>query len=200
MIVTQQLCDMIRKYQVIDKSIWMNIHFNHVKELTPRVKLALHMLSNAGIPLGSQTVLLRGINDCANILKELFYTLTQNRVRPYYLYQADIVSGSEHFRTPVSCGLAIMEQLRCHIGGVNLPQFVVDSPGGHGKLALGPTYIISQSPEEIILRSYKGVILKYPEPPSYKPHNKQTCEYCKNAPKHNYKSVSDLFTKGNMEF
>lgn len=171
--VTQELCDMLKKYH----PIWINTHFNHPKELTTESKKALAMLANAGIPLGNQSVLLKGINDCTNIMKKLVHMLVLNRVRPYYIYQCDLSSGIEHFRTPVSKGIEIIESLRGHTSGYAVPTFVVDAPGGGGKIPVMPQYLISQSPSKIVLRNFEGVIAAYSQPTDYNDECK--CEYCK---------------------
>ncbi|WP_350343576.1 lysine 2,3-aminomutase [Proteinivorax tanatarense] len=170
--ITEDLCNMLKKYH----PIWLNTHFNHPKELTEESKEALKMLANAGIPLGNQSVLLKGINDCTNIMKELVHQLVKNRVRPYYIYQCDLSNGIEHFRTPVSKGIEIIEGLRGHTSGYAVPTFVVDAPGGGGKIPVMPQYLISQSPEKVVLRNFEGVISSYSQPTSYE--DKCQCEYC----------------------
>lgn len=174
--------------QRIDKSLvamlkqfhplWMNIHFNHAKEITPEVSRALTMLADAGIPLGAQTVLLAGINDCPNIMKDLLHKLVKNRVRPYYLYQCDLVAGAGHFRTPISKGIEIMEALRGHTSGYAIPTFVVDAPGGGGKIPVMPQYLISQAPGKSVLRNYEGFITTYTEPDTYQKHDPAACPSC----------------------
>ena len=119
--------------------LWMNVHFNHPKEITPEVSEALARLADAGIPLGCQTVLLAGVNDCPNVMKELLHKLVRSRVRPYSLYQCDLVAGAGHFRTPIAVGLEIMESLRGHTSGYAIPTFVIDAPGGGGRSPLCPT-------------------------------------------------------------
>ena len=136
--ITDDLVNMLKKYH----PVWINTHFNHPKELTPEVKIALDKMADAGIPLGNQSVLLKGVNDCVNIMKKLVKRLIQLRVRPYYLYQCDLSKGIEHFRTPVSKGIEIIEGLRGHISGIAVPTFVVDAPGGGGKIPVMPNYII----------------------------------------------------------
>ncbi len=158
--ITDDLCSMLKKYH----PIWVNTHFNHPKELTPEARAACEKLADAGIPLGNQTVLLRGINDCPHLMKELVHELVKVRVRPYYIYQCDIALGIDHFRTSVSRGIEIIEALRGHTSGFAVPTFVVDAPGGGGKIPVGPQYLISASPEKVILRNYEGVIAAYPEP------------------------------------
>jgi lysine 2,3-aminomutase len=163
--ITEDLVNMLKKYH----PIWLNTHFNHSKEMTPEAKKALALLADAGIPLGNQSVLLRGINDSVQIMKDLVHDLVRNRVRPYYIYQCDLSVGIEHFRTPVSKGIEIIEGLRGHTSGYAVPTFVVDAPGGGGKIPVMPNYVISQSPNKWILRNYEGVITTYTEPDSYSP-------------------------------
>lgn len=157
--ITEGLANMLKKYS----PIWMSIHFNHPKEITKRCKLACDMLSEAGIPLGSQTVLLKGINDRPYIMKKLVHELLQIRVRPYYIYQCDPVRGTQHFRTPVAAGINIIEKLRGHTSGYAVPTYVIDGPGGGGKIPVGPNYILSQAKGKYVLRNYKGKIYTYLE-------------------------------------
>jgi len=173
--ITKNLTDIIKKYH----PIWINTHFNHPKEITPEAKKAVEMLADAGVPLGNQTVLLAGINDCPNIMKKLMHELVKIRIRPYYIYQCDLSEGIGHFRTPVAKGLEIIESLRGHTSGYAVPTFVIDAPGGGGKIPVMPNYIVSQSADKIILRNYEGVITSYPEPENYQPHDKENCDYCK---------------------
>ena len=170
--ITPELCEMLKKYH----PIWLNTHFNHPNEFTPEAEAALARLANAGIPLGNQTVLLRGVNDCVHVMKKLMPELVRNRVRPYYIYQCDLSMGLEHFRTPVSKGIEIIENLRGHTSGYAVPTFVVDAPGGGGKTPVMPTYVISQSPNKVILRNFEGVITTYTEPREY--HEDCHCEAC----------------------
>ncbi|OLN26869.1 lysine 2,3-aminomutase [Desulfosporosinus metallidurans] len=158
--ITDHLIQVLQKYH----PIWINTHFNHPQELTVKARNALNRLANAGIPLGNQSVLLKGINDCPFIMKKLVHELVKCRVRPYYLYQCDLSSGIEHFRTSVGTGLEIIEMLRGHTSGFAVPTFVVDAPGGGGKIPLQPNYLISQSNDKVILRNYEGVISVYQEP------------------------------------
>ena len=175
--ITDKLVDMLKQYH----PVWLNTHFNHPNEITPESKAACERMANAGIPLGNQSVLLRGVNDCVNIMKRLVHGLVKMRVRPYYIYQCDLSMGLEHFRTPVSKGIEIIEGLRGHTSGYAVPTFVVDAPGGGGKTPVMPTYIISQSPGKIILRNFEGVITTYTEPNDYK--NECDCDDCRaNAP------------------
>lgn len=161
--VTPELCDILKKYH----PIWLNTHFNHPKEITPEAKQACEMLANAGVPLGNQSVLLRGVNDSVLVMKKLVHDLVMMRVRPYYIYICDLSMGLEHFRTPVSKGIEIIEGLRGHTSGYAVPTFVVDAPGGGGKTPVMPQYIISQSPNKVILRNFEGVITTYTEPDNY---------------------------------
>jgi lysine 2,3-aminomutase len=172
--ITENLCNILKKYH----PVWLNTHFNHPKELTPEAKQACEMLADAGVPLGNQSVILAGINDCPHVMKKLMHELVKVRVRPYYIYQCDLSEGIGHFRTPVSKGLEIIEYLRGHTSGYAVPTFVVDAPGGGGKIPLSPNYIISQSPSKTVLRNFEGVITSYPEPEHYQPHDTENCEYC----------------------
>jgi lysine 2,3-aminomutase len=164
--ITDEFCEMIRKYH----PLWINIHVNHPKEITQEVSRALEKLAYAGVPLGNQSVLLAGINDSVNIQRELVHKLVRNRVRPYYLYQCDLVEGAGHFRTTVSKGIEIIEGLRGHTSGYAVPTYVVDAPGGGGKIPVQPQYLISQSPGKVVLRNYEGYISTYAEPEDYDPH------------------------------
>ena len=161
--ITDDLCNMLKKYH----PIWVNTHFNHSNEITPEAKEACEKLANAGIPLGNQSVLLRGVNDDTEVMKKLVHELVKIRVRPYYIYQCDLSMGLEHFRTPVSKGIEIIENLRGHTSGFAVPTFVVDAPGGGGKIPIMPNYLLSQSPNKVILRNYEGVITTYTEPENY---------------------------------
>lgn len=158
--ITPELCQMIQKYH----PVWINTHFNHPKEITPESSKACELLANHGIPVGNQTVLLKGINDCPHVMKRLMQKLLKIRVRPYYIYQCDLSKGIGHFRTSVGKGIQIMENLRGHTSGLAVPQFVIDAPGGGGKIPVSPQYLISQSDQEIILRNYEGKIFVYTEP------------------------------------
>ncbi len=163
--VTDGLVDMLKKYH----PIWLNTHFNHPDEITPESVEACTKLINAGVPIGNQTVLLRGVNDCPQVMKELVLGLVKNRIRPYYIYQCDLSVGIEHFRTSVSRGIEIIENLRGHISGYAVPTYVVDAPGGGGKIPVMPQYLISQSPGKVVLRNFEGVIATYTQPLDYKP-------------------------------
>ncbi len=174
--VTQELCDMLGKYH----PLWLNIHVNHPSEISAELEAATDRLSRVGIQLGNQSVLLAGINDCVHIQRELVQKLVRIRVRPYYLYQCDLVEGAGHFRTPVAKGIEIMEGLRGHTSGYAIPQFVVDAPGGGGKIPVMPNYQISMSDHKVILRNYEGYIATYEEPIEYTPHDPRTCKACLN--------------------
>ena len=174
--ITDDLCNMLKKYH----PIWVNTHFNHPNEITPEATEACAKLANAGIPLGNQSVLLRGVNDCVHVMKTLVQGLVKIRVRPYYIYQCDLSMGLEHFRTPVSKGIEIIENLRGHTSGYAVPTFVVDAPGGGGKTPVMPTYVISQSPNKVILRNFEGVITTYTEPTDYV--EECQCEKCRQHP------------------
>jgi len=157
--VTPKLCKMLRKYH----PIYVNTHFNHPWEITPEAKRACEMLADAGIPIGNQSVLMKGVNDDAAVMLELVRKLLAMRVRPYYLYQADVTRGTNYFRTPVSKGLEIMDNLRGHTSGLAIPYYVIDAPGGGGKIPLLPQYVIGRAGKNIILRNYKYEIFTYPD-------------------------------------
>ena len=161
--ITDDLVNMIKKYH----PVWVNTHFNHPNEITPESTEACGRLADAGIPLGNQSVLLRGINDCSHVMKKLVTGLVKIRVRPYYIYICDQSMGISHFRTPVSKGIEIIENLRGHVSGYAVPTFVVDAPGGGGKIPIMPTYLISQSPGRVVVRNYEGVISTYAQPTDY---------------------------------
>jgi lysine 2,3-aminomutase len=158
--ITPELCALLKKYH----PIWLNTHFNHPKEITSESSKACEMLSDAGVPLGNQSVLLRGINDSPYIMTELVHRLVEIRVRPYYIYQCDLSHGIGHFRTSIRKGIAIMEALIGNTSGFCVPVFVVDAPGGGGKIRVMPQYNISESDRVYVLRNYEGVITTYHEP------------------------------------
>jgi lysine 2,3-aminomutase len=158
--VTTELVSMLKKYS----PLWMSIHFSHPKEITKRVTFACDLLVDSGIPLGSQTVLLKGINDTPEVMKRLMHSLLKIRVRPYYIYQCDPIYGSKHFRTPVSVGLEIIRQLRGFTSGYAVPTFVIDAPGGGGKIPMNPDYLISHENNKYILRNYAGRQFVYHDP------------------------------------
>ncbi|MDZ7318906.1 MAG: lysine 2,3-aminomutase [candidate division KSB1 bacterium] len=175
--ITDTMVATLRKYH----PLWINIHINHPKEFTPEVRAGLAKLADAGIPLGAQTVLMAGINDCVNTMKALVHECVRNRVRPYYLYQCDLSQGIGHFRTPVSVGLSIIEGLRGHTTGFAIPTFVIDAPGGGGKVPIMPNYFISMNDRKVIVRNFEGVITTYSEPPQYDRHQSDNCDYCRRA-------------------
>lgn len=155
--ITDDLCQIL-------KGCWLSLHFTHPDECTPECRDACIKLSDAGIPLGSQTVLLKGVNDSVDTLKSLFHKLLQMRVRPYYLYQCDPITGSSHFRTSVQTGIDMIEGLRGHTSGYAVPQYVIDCPDGGGKLTLQPNYQIGREGDDLILRNFKNEIFYYPDP------------------------------------
>ena len=165
--ITDDLVNMLKKYH----PIWLNTHFNHPSEITAEATAACAKLADAGIPLGNQSVLLRGINDDSSTMKSLVHALVKIRVRPYYIYQCDLSMGLNHFRTTVAKGIEIIENLRGHTSGYAVPTFVVDAPGGGGKIPVMPTYLISQGAGKVILRNFEGVITTYTEPNDYNPIN-----------------------------
>jgi len=173
--ITDGLLKVLKKHS----PIWINTHFNHPREVTNSSRQALAKLADAGIPLGNQTVLLSGVNDCPRIMKSLFQKLAANRVRPYYLYQCDLSEGLNHFRTPIGKGIEILESLIGHTSGFCVPTYVIDAPGGGGKIPLMPNYLISWSTNKVVLRNYEGVIATYKEPDSYEPqYCKRNCKSC----------------------
>jgi len=190
--ITPELVNMLSKYH----PIWLNTHFNHPNEITEEAKEACARLANAGVPLGNQSVLLRGINDCMHVMKELVNQLVRIRVRPYYIYQCDLSMGLEHFRTPVSKGIEIIEGLRGHTSGYCVPTFVVDAPGGGGKTPVMPNYVISQSHNKVILRNFEGVITTYEEPTNYVPGC--NCEVCSGEKKVKKVGVAGLLNGQQM--
>ena len=161
--ITPELYDMLKKYH----PLYLNTHFNHPREITPESKKACEMLADAGISLGNQTVLLRGVNDDAAVMKKLMQKLLTIRVRPYYIYQADLVTGTEHFRTSFQKGLEIIDALRGHTSGLAVPHYVIDAPGGGGKIAIIPDPVVSFDENEIVLKNYEGKIYRYPLAISY---------------------------------
>jgi len=158
--ITEDLIKMLKKYS----PIWMSIHFNLADEITERVKRACNMIADSGIPMGSQTVLLKGINDDPKVMKNLMHELLKIRVRPYYIYQCDPILGSKHFRTPVSTGINIIEQLRGHTTGYAIPTYVIDGPGGGGKIPVNPDYIVKKDGNKYVLRNYAGKKFTYYDP------------------------------------
>jgi len=190
--ITKELVSMLKKYH----PIWLNTHFNHPNEITQEAKFACTRLANAGVPLGNQTVLLRGVNDCTHIMMELVHELVKIRVRPYYIYQCDLSMGLEHFRTSVSKGIEIIEGLRGHTSGLCVPTFVVDAPGGGGKIPVMPNYIISQSPEKVVLRNFEGVITTYEQPTNYTTNC--NCDLCVGKKKIHRVGVAGLLNNEKM--
>jgi len=172
--VTPELCELLKKHH----PIWLNTHFNHPKEVTPESKTAVEMLADAGVPVGNQSVLLKGVNDCPTIMKRLVQMLVKMRCRPYYYYQCDMSKGIEHFRTSVAKGIEIQEALRGHTSGFSVPTFIVDAPGGGGKIPVAPSYLISMSDKRIILRNYEGGTFQYPEPKDRVSTCPPTCRLC----------------------
>jgi len=158
--ITPQLCRVLRKFH----PLWMSLHFVHPDECTPESQRACNRLADAGIPLGSQTVLLQGVNDNVETMKELVHRLLLMRVRPYYLYQCDPISGSAHFRTSVAKGLEIIEGLRGHTTGYAVPNYVIDAPGGGGKIPLQPNYVVGREGDDLLLRNYENKVFRYPDP------------------------------------
>jgi lysine 2,3-aminomutase len=165
--VTDELCDMLQKYH----PLWLNIHVNHPNEITAELAAACDKLTRAGIPLGNQAVLLAGVNDNVHIQRQLVQDLVRIRVRPYYLYQCDLVEGAGHFRTPIAKGIEIMEGLRGHTSGYAVPMYIIDAPGGGGKIPVMPNYLISMSDHKVVLRNYEGYITTYEEPTDYRPED-----------------------------
>lgn len=163
--ITSELTEMLQKYH----PLWMNIHVNHSNEITAELAEACDRLTRAGIPLGNQSVLLAGVNDNVHVQRQLVHDLVRIRVRPYYLYQCDLVEGAGHFRTPVAKGIEIMEGLRGHTSGYAVPTYVIDAPGGGGKIPVGPNYLLSMSDHKVILRNFEGFITTYEEPLDYDP-------------------------------
>ncbi len=174
--ITPELVERLKKHH----PLWINTHFNHPREITTSSKEALRKLADAGIPLGNQSVLLAGVNDCPRIMKSLVHKLVDNRVRPYYLYQCDLSEGLSHFRTPIGKGIEIMESLRGHTSGFAVPTYVIDAPGGGGKIPMNPNYLISLSTNTVVLRDYEGVITTYQEPEKYEAHFcNRKCDDCR---------------------
>jgi len=172
--VTDELTDMLQRFH----PLWMNIHVNHPNEISQELAIAADKLTRAGIPLGNQSVLLAGVNDCVHVQRKLVQDLVRIRVRPYYLYQCDLVEGAGHFRTPVSKGIEIIEGLRGHTSGFSVPTFVVDAPGGGGKTPFQPNYLLSTSDHRVVMRNYEGFITTYEEPQVYEAHDPAKCKFC----------------------
>ncbi len=173
--ITEGLVEILKKHH----PLWINTHFNHPREITTSARQALALLADAGIPLGNQSVLLAGVNDCPRIMRNLVHKLVANRVRPYYIYQCDLSEGLSHFRTPVGKGIEILESLIGHTSGFCVPTYVIDAPGGGGKIPVMPNYLISWSTHKVILRNYEGVITTYQEPDTYEAHFcNRKCDMC----------------------
>jgi len=172
--IDAELVSMLQRFH----PLWMNIHVNHAREMTPETVRACGLLADAGIPLGCQSVLLAGVNDCPHVMMDLVHVLVKARVRPYYLYQCDLVAGAGHFRTSASTGIEIIEALRGHTSGFAVPTFVIDAPGGGGKVPVMPQYVISQSDKRMVVRNFEGMITAYTEPDDYKPHDPSRCPAC----------------------
>jgi lysine 2,3-aminomutase len=167
--VDDALCAMLRRYH----PIYVNTHFNHPKELTPLARAACERLADAGIPLGNQTVLLRGVNSSVRVMRRLFTDLLKVRVRPYYLFQGDVAAGTSHLRTSVETGIEIMQNLRGWVSGLAVPHLVIDTPGGMGKVNIGPDYVVARGRDKWTLRNYEGRLVDYPQPRDTDP----TCPY-----------------------
>jgi len=172
--ITPALCRMLKKFH----PLWMSLHFTHPSELTPATRRACERLADAGIPLGSQTVLLKGINDDVSVMTALFHGLLTMRVRPYYLYQCDPISGSAHLRTRVAKGLEIIEGLRGHTTGYAVPTYVIDAPGGGGKIPLLPDYFQGREGPDVVLRNFERQTYRYPDTPA------ERAGSCLSAPTH----------------
>jgi lysine 2,3-aminomutase len=172
--ITPQLCAMLKKYH----PLFISIHTNHPRELTTEVREALGRLADAGVPMGNQSVLLKHVNDDVDTLKALTHKLLMCRVRPYYLYQCDLITGSWHLRTSVRRGLEIMEKLRGHTTGYAVPQYVIDAPGGGGKVPINPGYVLSHNNDRVVIRNFEGRVFEYPEVNDGTPAaaSKRTCE------------------------
>lgn len=158
--ITPEFCRMLQQFH----PLWMSVHVNHPRELTSEVRTALGRLADHGIPLGNQSVLLAGVNDSVEVMKTLVHKLLQCRVRPYYLYQCDLIRGTSHLRTSVAKGIEIIEGLRGHTSGYAVPQYVIDAPGGGGKVPINPGYVLYHDEEKAVIRNYEGKIFEYPEP------------------------------------
>ena len=173
--ITESLTAILARHQ----PLWINVHVNHPNELVPEVNAAYGRLADAGIPLGAQTVLMAGVNDCPQLMLKLVRELVRQRIRPYYLYQCDLVRGAGHFRTRVATGMEIIEALRGHTSGYAVPTFVVDVPDGGGKVPIAPNYLISQGGQRVVLRNFEGFIGSYVEPTQVAAHDPSRCRYCR---------------------
>ena len=190
--ITPELCAMLKKYH----PLWINLHFNHPKEITPEAVKACDMLADAGIPLGNQSVLLAGVNDCVHVMRELVRKLLTIRVRPYYIYQCDLSLGLSHFRTDVAKGLEIIEGLQGHTTGFAVPTLVIDAPGGGGKIPIIPNHIVSQGYHRYVLRNFEGRLTTYTEPDHYVPNCH--CPVCRKEREDKMKGVVNLATGEQM--
>lgn len=157
--ITPALCDMLKRFH----PLFISVHVNHPRELTTEVRIALGRLADAGIPLGNQSVLLRNVNDDLTVMRALVQKLIMCRVKPYYLYQCDLIAGSAHLRASVRRGLQIMQGLRGHTSGYAVPQYVIDAPGGGGKVPINPEYVLSRNADRVVFRNYEGKVFEYPE-------------------------------------
>lgn len=181
--ITPELCNMLKKYH----PLWVNVQFNHPNEITEESTAACARLADAGIPLGNQSVLLNGVNDCVHIMRKLVRKLVQIRVRPYYIYQCDLSLGLSHFRTSVAKGMEVMEGLQGHTTGFAVPMYVIDAPGGGGKIPIIPNHIVSQGHRKYILRNFEGRITTYVEPEDYAPECH--CDVCRKEREDKMKGV-----------
>lgn len=192
--ITTELTNLLQEFH----PLWINIHVNHPNEITAELAEACDKLSRAGIPLGNQSVLLAGVNDDPYLMRRLVQDLVRIRVRPYYIYQCDLVEGAGHFRTPVSRGIEIIEALRGHTSGFAVPTYVVDAPGGGGKIPVMPTYLISMSDHKIVLRNFEGYITTYEEPTEYQLPPQSLTDPFKPAQKPIQEGVFGLLQGGSM--
>lgn len=158
--VDDELCAMLRKHH----PLYVNTHFNHPKEITPEARAACERLVDSGIPVGNQAVLLRGVNSSVRCMRALMRALVRMRVRPYYLFQGDTVLGTDHLRTPVDAAIDIMDGMRGWMSGMTIPHLVIDAPGGGGKIPIGPSYVLDRDQHHVTLRTYRGKVVRYPEP------------------------------------
>lgn len=187
--ITPELCAMLKKYH----PLWVNVQFNHPNEITEESAAACARLLEAGIPLGNQSVLLSGVNDCVHVMRELVRKLVRIRVRPYYIYQCDLSLGLSHFRTSVAKGMEILEGLQGHTTGFAVPMYVIDAPGGGGKIPIMPNHVISQGHRTYVLRNFEGRICTYTEPEDYVPECR--CEVCRKKREDKMKGIV-LLAKG----
>lgn len=184
--ITDKLCAMLRKYH----PLWINVQFNHPNEITEESAAACAKLADAGIPLGNQSVLMAGVNDCVHVMRNLVRKLVKIRVRPYYIYQCDLSMGLSHFRTSVAKGLEVMEGLQGHTTGFAVPYYVIDAPGGGGKIPILSNHIVSQGHRTYVLRNFEGRIATYTEPEDYKPEC--NCAVCRGERKSRLEGIVSL--------